>query len=283
MIGKGQLASQMTENNKTYGLLCGNGELPSKLIETLYTQNISFHCIGFEGLTEPFSSPSSQSWHKIGYLGEIFQTLKDHHVTHIVMAGNLKRPSLTNLSLDATGAKWLARLGISAFRGDDALLKKLIELMEEEGFIIVSPHDVLPDLIPTSGNLTKLAPSKEALQDAERGKEILNALSEFDVGQAIVVQQGLVLGIEAIEGTAELLKRVAHLKREGFGGVLVKIAKRGQSLKADVPTIGIETVKQAHAAGLAGIVISAKTTQILCKESVIEYCHKHNLFLTAIE
>ena len=282
-IVKGPFASPMTKQTRVIGLLCGNGDLPGHLITEITAHKIPLHCVGFEGFTDLFETPSTQSWHKIGHIGEIVQTLKDHHVTHIVMAGSLKRPSLTSLSMDIVGAKWFARLGLSAFGGDDALLSKMIELMENEGFEILSPHTLLPELLHEASILTGKKPCCDALQDIERGKSILQALSPFDVGQAIVVQQGLVLGIEAVEGTEALLKRIIPLKKEGFGGVLVKLAKEGQSLKVDVPTIGVETAKQVHKAGLVGIAISANTTQILDCQHVVNYCNNHNLFLSVIE
>lgn len=272
----------MRGNPKTIGLICGHGELPHKLIQKLSSENHPFVTIGFEGMIEPELFTEITVF-PVGDIGKILKHFHDHHVTHIVMAGTMQRPSLTSLSLDATGAKWLAKLGMAAFRGDDALLKKLMELMQEEGFEILSPQDILPHLLIQKGLLTQTPPCPQAVMDMELGQKILDTLSPFDIGQAIVIQQGLVLGIEAIEGTAELLARVIPLKREGFGGVLVKLAKKDQSLKVDIPTIGLDTAKQAHNANLAGIVISASTSQVLNAEEVINYLDEHNLFLLAIE
>ena len=267
---------------KKIALLCGNGDLPRLLAEQLLTAGLDFTCIGFEGMTSP-DTIKDIALFKIGHVGSILDYLQKEKVTHIVMVGALKRPSLTSLSLDTKGAKWLAQIGVSAFRGDDSLLKTIIQLIEKEGLHVLSPQEIVPSLLTPSGLLTKAHPCTQALSDIEHGKNILSALSSLDVGQATVIQQGLVLGIEAIEGTADLLGRIIPYKRDGFGGVLVKLAKTQQTHRVDLPTIGLKTVEQLKKAGLSGICLSAKTSQIIDYDAVIRAMNEANLFLMAIE
>lgn len=271
-------------------LFAGNGALPKNLIEHFVFRGIDSIIIAFEGMTAPKQYEDDAHakhlfWHKIGHVGVILDTLRAHNVTHIVMAGHMHRPSLTHLSLDWLGTKWMARMGLSAFGGDDALLSKLAELLLEEGFTVVSPHTIISDLTSAPELLTTESPNEMALHDIKRGRAILHTLSPHDVGQAIVIQEGLVLGVEAIEGTAALLERVRHLKRDTgeYGGVLVKLAKHKQSLLVDLPTIGPDTIFQVLDAGLAGLAISAHTTQILDKQKVIDLCDTHQLFLLVID
>lgn len=267
-------------------LFAGNGDLPHKLIEHFKTHRIDYTIIGFEGMTErePYTGQNVH-FHKIGHVGAVLETLKAQHVTHIVMAGNLKRPSIGELSLDREGMKWIARMGMAALSGDDGFLSKLIQLMEGEGFKVVSPHSFLTNMVCEPGLLTKKEPSEQALHDIEKGKAILNALSPFDVGQAIVVREGLVLGIETHFGTCAMLDQIRQKEiTKGAGsGVLVKFAKKEQSLLVDVPTIGPDTVKQIIDAGLFGIAISAHTTQIIDKDDVISMCDRHGRFLIVID
>ena len=264
-------------------LLAGNGILPHSLTAAFQKNKTPYHIIAFQGLTESsIVEAHPHTYVGIGEVGRILDVLKAENVTHIIMAGALRRPSFSEIKVDALGAKWLARLGLSMFSGDDGLLKKLIQLLEEEGFSVMSPHEVLQNLVIETGVHTTKSPDPEAFQDIARGLSVLKALDHHDVGQAVIVQQGLVLGIEAIEGTAGLLKRTAEYKREGFGGVLVKTAKSSQTHKADLPTIGLDTVKQIKQAGLAGMAVSADTTQILQKELVIEALNNAGLFLIAL-
>jgi len=269
---------------KKIALFSGNGDLPRTLIDAFKKQNIPYHLIGFYGLTDEVTVHGHpHDYHGIGEVGAIIQTLKQEGVTHIMLAGTLRRPSFSEVKVDVIGAKWLARLGMSMFSGDDTLLKKLIHMMEEEGFFILSPQEILNDVFFARGVHTHIKPSQEAFVDIERGISVLRALDAMDVGQAVVVQQGIVLGIEAAEGTAALIHRIMDHKREGgFGGVLVKLAKTTQTHKADLPTIGPETVKQMEKAGLAGIAISAGLTQVLAKDDVIKALDKAGLFLVAL-
>ena len=266
-------------------LFAGNGSLPQKLIHHFQYHSIDFIILAFEGMTDPSEFQEyTVLWHTIGHVETLLGTLRTHAVTHIVMAGQVHRPSLSSFALDWLGAKWIARMGLAALGGDDALLSKLIRFLEEEGFIVVSPHSILSDLTCEAGLLTTAVPTGQSLHDIHRGQAILNALSPHDVGQAIVVQEGIVLGVEAAEGTAGLLDRVKHLKRESHHrGVLVKLAKRKQSLLVDLPTIGHDTILQVIDAELEGIAVSAHTTQILDRKSVIDMCNARGLFLLVIE
>lgn len=283
-------------NKETIAIFAGNGDLPRKLIQHFQYHQIKHVVIAFEGITDP-SGFTESIFHYVGQVGAILSTLRAHQVTHIVMAGSMRRPNLRKLSLDWEGTKWLARLGTSVFLGDDALLSRLVNLMGEEGFTVIGPHTILSELTVEPGVLSLCVPGNHSLHDIQRGKEILIGMSSFDVGQATVVQQGIVLGIEAVEGTRALLHRVAHLKlgstpndlgketshTKSSGGVLIKLPKRGQSVCVDLPTIGPHTIEEAHNAGLEGIAISAHTTQILDKEKVIQLCNTYGMFLVAID
>lgn len=267
-----------------FALLAGNGDLPKQIIHALKERGSPLIVVCFEGMTQAETFQDHDVfWVSIGHIGLLLKTLKDHHVTHIVMAGQIPRPSLKELSLDWLGTKWLARVGMKAFGGDDALLSTLTELIEKEGFQVIAPHQILSNTTVASGVLTKISPNTMATADIQRGRAILDALSPFDVGQAIVVQEGIVIGIEAAEGTEALLARAKTLRKQSAdGGVLVKIAKKGQSLLVDVPTIGPETVMQVARANLSGIAMSAHTTQIIDKEKVVDLCNHHHLFLVAM-
>ena len=269
-----------TKTHQKIALFACNGDLPKLVENALQKQNIHSIIIAFEGITHPTGWDNKNlHWHKIGHVGGILKTLRDAGVTHVTFAGSLKRPNLQALSMDTTGMQWLGRLGMSIFKGDDGLLSAVLNLIEREGFQIVAPHTWLEDIMASVGGLTALQPSKEDIQDIQKGWDLLRVMSPFDVGQAVVVRKGVILGIEALEGTQGLLERVALMKEGMHSGVLVKGAKIGQSLKIDVPTIGPDTVEQVKNAGLRGMAMSAHTTQILMKEKVIALCNQRGLFL----
>jgi DUF1009 family protein len=140
----------------------------------------------------------------------------------------------------------------------------------------------LQNLLVPKGLLTEHTPDDQAWRDIRRGVEVLSALSSADVGQAVVIQDGLVLGVEAIEGTDALIERAGALQRPGLGGVLVKTAKRQQDKRADLPTIGPETLRKAAKAGLRGISVEAQKTLLLNKEETLKLAEENGLFLLGL-
>ncbi len=181
----------------------------------------------------------------------------------------MTRPALSEIRLD-WGTLRVARQVWAAFRGgDDHLLSGIGRILEQDGFRMVGIRDVAPDLLMPAGCLTRAAPDAQAEADIAKGREVLRALSPFDVGQAVVVIDGHVVGVEDIEGTDGLLARIARLREQGRirtaagRGVLVKAPKSGQDLRFDLPTIGSRTIDGVREAGLAGIAVAAGATQVV--------------------
>jgi DUF1009 family protein len=208
--------------------------------------------------------------------------LREHHVTELVLAGGIRRPSLAALRPDWRAAKLFARVGYRAL-GDDGLLSAVVKELEQEGFRVLGADQLLDRALAPQGPLGRLRPDSQSQADIERGLRVARTLGALDVGQAAVVQQGLVLGVEAIEGTDELLRRCAALRREGPGGVLVKVGKPGQERRADRPTIGLRTILLAAETGLRGIAVEADATIVLDRDEVIRAADRVGLFLVGID
>ncbi|HYZ31003.1 MAG TPA: UDP-2,3-diacylglucosamine diphosphatase LpxI, partial [Crenalkalicoccus sp.] len=239
--------------------------------------------VALEGWAEPAAwAGLPHVVERVGAAGRILGALRARGVRQLVMAGRAARPSLLALRPDATGARILARIGRAFFQGDDGLLRAVARVLEEEGFEILAPQAVLRDILPPPGLLTLAAPDAAARADILRGIAVARALGTVDVGQAAVVQQGLVLGVEAIEGTDALLARCAGLRREGPGGVLVKLVKPGQDRRLDLPSIGPRTVEGAAAAGLAGIAVEAGGTILVDRPGLVTAADAAGLFVLAI-
>jgi DUF1009 family protein len=177
----------------------------------------------------------------------------------------------------------------AAFRGgDDHLLSGVSRIFERDGFRLLGVKDVAPDLLLPAGCLTRAAPDADAEIDIALAREVLTALSRFDIGQAVVVIDRHVVGVEDIEGTDGLLKRIASLREQGrIGaperrGVLVKAPKRGQDLRFDLPTIGPRTVEGAVNAKLAGIAVVAGHTLVAEPQAMIETADANGMFVTGV-
>ena len=275
----------MTATGGTLGILAGGGELPLRVARAAKDAGRPVFAVVMRDWGEPEAwAGLPHAVERPGAAGRILELLRAAKVRQIVLAGRARRPSAASLRPDAYGLRVIARVGSAFLLGDDGLLRAVARVLEEEGFEVVSPQSVLAGLLPESGLLTRGgALDGAARADIRRGVAVCRALGAVDVGQAVVVQQGLVLGVEAIEGTDALLARCGGLRREGRGGVLVKLAKPNQDRRLDLPAIGPDTVRNAAAAGLAGIAFEANATVLLDRERTVAAADAAGLFLLALQ
>jgi DUF1009 family protein len=264
------------------GIVAGGGELPRRLIECCQAAGRDVFVLALEGAAQPATVRGVQhAWCRLGAAATGLALLRENQVTELVLAGGIRRPSLVALRPDWRAAKLFARIGYRAL-GDDGLLSAVIKELEQEGFRVVGADQVLERAVVGEGPLGRFQPDQQAQTDIERGLQVARSLGALDVGQAVVVQQGLVLGVEAIEGTDELLRRCAALRRDGPGGVLVKVEKPGQERRADRPTIGLRTVLLAAETGLRGIAVEAEATIVLDRDDAIRAADRAELFLVGV-
>jgi hypothetical protein len=266
------------------GIIAGGGELPRLLIAACREQKRPFFVVALDGHADAETVAGDVPHLKVrmGAGGTIIKALRDNGATEIVMAGRVRRPSLLSLMPDAWTAKFLMSIGRRALGGDNALLGAIAEAIEREGGRLIGPEQVLPGLLAPEGAIGTRSPSEADWADIDRGLVVARALGAVDVGQAVVVQQGVVLGVEAAEGTDALLGRCKELRREGPGGVLVKAAKPGQERRIDLPTIGRRTVERAAKAGLAGIAVEAAAALIVDRQAVGAAADAAGLFVVGV-
>lgn len=213
-------------------------------------------------------------------LGALFKALRSAGVTRVVFAGKVDRPKLNPLRMDRATLGLFPRVKAVLGKGDDAVLRLVAEVFEEQGFAVV-PATGVTDVLAIEASLIGRAPSAQEREDADRGWDILTALAGVDVAQGAVVAGGQCLGIESIQGTDALLAFAGttevHLKR-GERGVFVKRPKPGQDARMDIPTIGPDTLHAVAAAGLGGIVLEEGVI-VLDRPDVERLVAQHDLFL----
>lgn len=270
--------------NDKIGLIAGNGNLPEEIIRYCLGLNKKIFVIYLEG-----GDAQPESLHKvphirlnIGSVGKAIRTLRGEGIKHIVMAGGLKRPKFSALKPDSGGIKLLAHISAAKFSGDNSLLVTVIKFFESSGFVVLGVDKLLHEVLMPQGVLGHIEPHKSAFIDIHLGMEIARAIGNLDVGQGVVVQNGVVLGVEAIEGTDALLERCKHLRLDGAGGVLVKMKKPMQDTRIDLPTIGADTITNAHKAGLRGIALEAGSALVVEKTKVIATADRLNLFVVGV-
>ncbi len=268
---------------RTLGVIAGGGTLPEKLLHACDRKKIEPFVVGFEGQTDPALVEGRRHlWTRLGAAGQIIHTLKAHQIRDLVLIGSMHRPSISELRPDLRTAQFFAKLGIRAL-GDDGILGAIRKELEHEGFTIHGVQDFADDLLAGLGPVGKCRPGKAEQVDIQRGIEVSQALGGLDVGQSVIVQEGLVLAIEAIEGTDAMIRRCADLKRKGRGGVLVKTCKPQQDRNLDLPTIGPETVRLCAKAGLSGIAVQAGNSLILEPQIVSELADQKKIFVVGVE
>lgn len=265
------------------GIIAGRGTLPRRLIAACARIGRPVFVLGFPDQTDPETLQAAPSAVvRFGAVGQALDLLRRAGVTELVMAGKIERPSLFSLQPDARGMKLLARIGMRAF-GDDGLLRIITDELEQEGFRIIGVPDVLPGDLAIAGIWGRCRPDAMAEADIDHGFRVAQLIGAADIGQAVVIQQGIVLGVEAIEGTDALIERCARLMRPGPGAVLVKCAKPQQDDRLDLPVIGPATLMMAARAGLRGIAVEAGRTLILDPDQLIAEADARDLFLIGRE
>jgi DUF1009 family protein len=265
------------------GIIAGGGTLPRRLVDNARARGREVFVVALEGEAGPETvADIAHVWCRLGAAAKALRALRDNGVSEVCFAGGVRRPTLAAIRPDWRAAKFFAKVGYRML-GDDGLFSAIAKELEIEGFRVIGAHELLDDAATVpEGALGRIAPDAEAAGDIARGIEIARAIGALDIGQAVVVQQGLVLGVEAIEGTDALLRRCAGLRRDGAGGVLVKVQKPGQESRIDRPTIGPRTVKLAAEAGLQGIAAEAGATLLIDRDEVVRAADAAGLFVVGV-
>lgn len=220
--------------------------------------------------------------HPIEKLGSVFAALREAQVTRLVFAGSLARPAMDPSAFDDVMMAVAPRLLAAMQGGDDALLRQVIKIFEEQGVQVIGAHELLPDLTAEDGLRIGPAPSDADLSDTARACTILQTLAPLDIGQGCAVAGGQCLGVETVQGTDALLGFVAATPeklRRGHKGVYVKASKAGQDLRIDMPTIGPGTIRAVADAGLAGLVIEAGKVMIVDRKKTLKAVEETGIFL----
>jgi hypothetical protein len=283
------MAAEALEISSPIGLVAAGGVMPFAVADSLTARGIDAVIFALQGACDPTAVERFRHhWISIGQVGRLEKLLRSENCRDLVFIGTLVRPALSEIRLDWGGLRVIGRV-LTAFRGgDDHLLSGIGRIFEQHGFRMVGIKDVAPDLLMPEGCLTRASPDPDAAADIARGRDVLHALSAFDIGQAAIVIDGHVVAVEDIEGTDALLARVARLRSEGriraksARGVLVKAPKSGQDLRFDLPTIGPRTVENAVRAQLAGIAIVAGNTIVVEPQAMIESADAAGLFVKGL-
>jgi DUF1009 family protein len=272
------------------GLIAGGGDLPPAVAHSVRAAGREVFVVAMTGsVTDPWVREFPHAFISPGEPGRTIKAFEQAGAREVLLVGRVDRPKFSELKLDAKGMLLLPKAIAAARKGDDALLRFIVGICEDAGLKAVSVAEAAPGLVTRQGPLGRVTPDEAARADIENGFRIVQALGALDVGQAVVVCEGLALAVEAAEGTDAMIARIGTLRESLRGtashrrGVLVKALKPTQDAKTDMPVVGVETVRGAHAVHLAGIALEAGASLIVDKAAVAAEADRLGLFVLGMK
>jgi len=270
------------------GLIAGGGGLPLEIAQACTAAERPLFVVRIKGSADKDLEDFPGAESGIAELGRSIKLLKQAGCEAVCFAGQVNRPDFANLKPDLRGLAALPGVIAAASRGDDELLRFMMSEFERDGFVVEGADQVVADLAIGEGPLGRIAPTEAHRLDIDTAVRAARALGDLDIGQAAVSARGLVLAMEAAEGTAALLRRVADLPAELRGttgapvGVLAKVPKSRQDRRVDLPTIGVDTVTAVASAGLAGIVGEARSLLVIDREATARMADELGVFIAGL-
>ena len=267
------------------GLIAGGGQLPLSIAARCEAEGRPVFVIRLNGFADPHLARYPGAALGMAEIGRALAALKAAGCGSVCFAGTVNRPDFKALKPDLKGATLLPGIIAAATRGDDALLRKILSVFEAEGYAIEGADDILGGETLGQGALGAVTPTERQLSDLRKALHVAEKTGELDIGQGAIVCDGLVLAVEAQEGTDAMLMRVAGLPVDLRGapdapkGALGKAPKPIQDLRVDMPVIGARTVELASAAGLAGIGGIAGQLILIERAAIVEAADRLGLFV----
>ncbi|MDD6088507.1 MAG: UDP-2,3-diacylglucosamine diphosphatase LpxI [Desulfovibrionaceae bacterium] len=265
---------------KSIGILAGYGQFPKIVAEGIRAQGYRVIVCGFYDQTDAslFSDADVFEQFHLGQFRKVLKFFQDHGVEEVCMAGGINKPRALSFRPDLMAAKMLFSM---KGKGDDALLRAIIGLFEENGIKVVSSSCFAQRLPCPAGQLSKRAPTDEEWDSIRYAWPIAESLGRFDIGQCLVVKQNMVVAVECLEGTDAALKRGAELG--GDGCIAVKRFKPGQDERADLPSVGLETIRLLGRLHYTCLAIEADKTLFFDREEAIRLADRLKLAVVALK
>ncbi len=264
-----------------YGLIAGNGRFPFLVLEGARAQGVELSVAAISEVADKSltSYATTLEWVSVGQLGILIKFFQREHVTHVMMAGQVKHVQIFKLNAlpDLRMAKMLARL---KRRNTDALLGAVADELAREGITLMDSTTFLQPLLARAGALTKRAPNKHELADIEYGLHVAQELARLDLGQTIVVKNQAVVALEAMEGTDATIRRASELVR-GRPLTVIKVAKPNQDMRFDVPVIGLNTIDTLKACHVTAMSLTADKTLIFDREQTLAEADRNKIAMVA--
>ena len=259
------------------GLFLGDTDFSEIVLRKIKKRNIKYFIIDFSKRNR-FKKDQNSFRISIGKFGKIINLIKEKKCKKVLFAGKISKPNFSSLRLDLKGIYYMPSVIKAAKVGDAAIIKSIIKILNNEGIKVISSIFFNPELSLKKGNYSKLKPNKQEIISIKKGKDYFNKIKSLDHVQALVVKEGNILAKEGREGTKKMLSK---LKKKS-GGILIKLPKKKQDLRMDLPTIGLQTFKDIKKYGLRGVVLQSKKNIFLDKVECIKFANQNKIFINVI-
>ncbi len=261
------------------GLIFGETPFPKIILQKIKKKRIKYLIIDLS-LKKNFKNEKKSYPASIGQFGKIIKLLKENKCKKVIFAGKVQKPNLAKVKLDLKGIYYFPRIIKSAKLGDAAILKEIIKILKIENIKTISSLFFTPELSLSRGNLTKVKPNKDDLISIKRGINALIKLNAYNHTQGLIVRKKIIVAKESSKGTKSMLRSANKLKYSK--GILIKIPKKKQDLRVDLPTVGLETLKDCRKANLKGVVLKSKQNVFLDKKKSIDFANKNKMFIKVL-
>ena len=259
------------------GLIFGDSNFPKYILKKIKKKKYKYIIID---LTRKNIFKSDKNSHKIsvGQFGKIISILKSYNCKRVLFAGKVSKPNLKSIRLDFKGVYYITKIIKSSKLGDAAILKQIIRIFKAEKIQTISSNKFTPELSLSRGFYTKLKPNKNDRIDINCAIKALKKSGSFSHVQGVITQNNKLILSEGKDGTQRMIKKIKK-KSKVLTGVLVKFPKKKQDLRIDLPTIGLDTLKQCKKAGIKGIVLKHKKNIVLNKNQSIQFANRNKMYI----
>ena len=259
------------------GLFLGSTDFPKLILNKIKKKKKNYFILDLTTNNE-FKKNKNTYFISIGQFGKILSIIKENNCNKVLFAGKINKPKISSLKLDVKGLFYIPRIIKASKLGDAAILKELIKILAEHKIKIIKSNFFNPELTLPKGNYTKIKPNKKELIEIKKGINTLNKLNAHNHTQALVIRNNTIIAKESSTGTKKMLQSI--IKAKNNQGILIKFPKKKQDLRADLPTVGLDTIKDCKKANLKGLVLKADQNIFLDKVKSITFANKHKIFIT---
>ena len=259
------------------GLFLGDTDFSEIVLKKIIKLNKKYFIIDFSKKNK-FKKDKNSYRISIGKFGKIINLIKKNKSNKVLFAGKIVKPKLSSLRLDLKGIYYMPSIIKASKLGDAAIIKAIIRILEIENIKVIPSNFFNPELSLKSGNYTKLKPTLEDIKSIKHGVLYFNRLNSLDHVQALIVKNNKIIASEGNQGTKKMLSKL----KNGSRGILIKFPKKKQDLRMDLPTIGLNTLKDCKKYGLKGIVLKSKKNIFLDRSRCMNFDNKNKIFIKVI-